>query len=53
MKGDTMKKITYDKKGIGLAELTWLSLYHPIVFAAALFCINHNMNILWIIRKVV
>lgn len=48
-----MKKITYDKNGLGLAELTWLSLYHPIIFAVAFFCINHNVKILRLLRKVI
>ena len=47
-----MKTFTYDKEGIGLAELTWLALNHGVIFSLVLFLINHKVNVLPFIRRV-
>jgi hypothetical protein len=35
-------KVHYDPKGIGIAELMGLALYHPIMYALVTFLIAHN-----------
>jgi len=38
-----MKTIVYDHKGLGITELTAMSLYHPVIFSVCYFLISHNM----------
>lgn len=39
-----MKKIIYDKNGIGITEMMALSLYHPMLFIVISCLINHNLS---------
>lgn len=37
-------KVAYDPKGLGIAELMGLALYHPIMYALVSFLISHNAS---------
>lgn len=48
-----IKKLRYDKEGLGASELMWLALYHPIFFIIAKYLIDHDIKIMALLRKII
>jgi len=38
------QRIAYDANGLGVMEMTALSLYHPAMFSIVFFLLNHHMS---------
>jgi len=38
-----MTNLAYDNKGLGITEMTVLSLYHPFFFSIVFWMVNHGL----------
>lgn len=48
-----IKKLKYNKQGLGFTEIAWVALYHPVIFTAVKILIDHDVKILPFLRKII